>query len=947
MQQDGVTITAPETATPSARDALSIHGRMLMDSLQSSLFGASETTRLGRYHLLETLGRGATGVVYKAYDPQLDRHVAIKVVMLSGTHARTRMRMLREAKALAKLSHPNVVTVYEVSDDGDEVYVAMEYVEGGTLADWCDAHPEPSRDRTRKLLDFALQALEGMAAAHDLGLVHRDMKPANMLIGADGRLRIADFGLARPFAPSPELLTSSEVAAHRTSSATMTRTGAVVGTPAFMSPEQFQGHADASSDQFGLCASFFLAFYGCRPYEAKSVAGLIQALEGGRVASPSARDVPEYVRRVLLRGLEPHAANRFEDARALSRALRSGAIRRRWALGTGMTSAGAATIATLVWVSQPEPCTEDRSRFEAVIEGETERIAALLEASGRPHPSELARRFSADLEGAADRWSAQTLEACRTSRARDPEVARAGEHRRRCLEDALETTEQTLGMLTSFTPEQADTLPMVGYFIQGICDCRLLDRETFDTDFGRAVLATYRSGLLAEERLQTSEAVDAFHAVLNTTTPGQLSEVRTQAHMRLSFIADARGDEEALNRHLLASLEAATQGDNPGLESLTWISAAKTIPITDSDVAFELLLERSRQARARGPIADEVRAELLFEEAYSRWSRGQVDRTQELLEEARPIGERTDAAVLPFIYKLYAGVLQRTGDLEQAEARAEDAVALLAKRRGAHHPDVARLQQIVANIQSWRGQDEQALETYGLTIATLEDRPGEMAASLFAGYVGRGDSLALLHRYADALADYARAAEVAESMGERGEELLARVRIARARIYWTQELPEAALADLEVGTKFDPEGKVAALEVRAAGLILQAHILADLDRDREALEVLEHAMPAIQAGYGTSGTPRLQAAFQIADVYSLAGDHERAQAEIERFLPETKNDPLWRSLLEQSRARDYHAQGRNDDALEWAQRALASLQASSAGQSEFDVVHELIAKIDN
>ncbi|MGH1345235.1 MAG: protein kinase domain-containing protein [Nannocystales bacterium] len=944
MAEDGVDIGAPKTEPGSDRNALSVHGRMLMGSLQSSLFGASEVTRMGRYHLLETLGRGAMGVVYKAYDPQLDRCVAVKVVTLSGADARA--RMLREAKALAKLNHPNVVTVHEVSDEGDEMYVAMEYVEGGTLADWCAAHPESSPERTRALIDFALQALEGLAAAHDLGLVHRDLKPANMLVGVDGRLRIADFGLARTFEAAPELLTSSEVEREGESSTSITSTGAVVGTPAFMAVEQFKGHADALSDQFGLCATFFVAFYGCRPYEASSVAGLVEALEGGRVASPSAKHVPEYVRNVLLRGLQARSEDRYKDARAMSRALRAGANRRRWALGTGMASAGAAAIATVVWASQPDPCTEERSRIEAALDGEADRIADLLEASGRPHPGELADRFSAELEGIADHWSTQTLEACRASRDPDPEIALAGDHRTRCLEDALETTKRTLGELTSFTPEQADALPMVAYFIQGVCDCRVVDRETFDTDFGRTILATYRDGLLAEERLQTSEAKDAFQSVLDATTPGQLSEVRAQAHLRLSSIADSRGDDHALKRHLVASLGEAARGDNAGLEALAWISAAKAVPLTDSDVAFELLLDRSHQARAWGPLSDEMRAELLFEEAYSRWLRGQFERVRELLEEALPIGEASDAPVLPFIYKLYAAVLQRTGDLEQAEARAEDAVESLARQRGTHHPDVARLQQILANIQSWRGRDEQALETYGRTIATLQERPDEMAESLFGGYVGRGDSLALLLRYPEALADYERAAELAKSIGERGESLLSRVYVSRARIYWAQKRHEAALADLEIATRIDPAGDVQALQIRAAGLILQAQILANLDRDREALDVLEHAAPAIEAGYGTEGIPRVQAAFEIADVYTNAGEHERAQAEIERFLPETKGDPMWRSILEQARARDYRAQGRNADALDWAQRALASMQASGAGDSELDVIHALIAMLD-
>ncbi len=517
-------------------DELSVGGRALMGSLEARLFGKAQTTRLGRYHVLETLGRGAMGVVYKAYDPQLDRNVAVKVVTAGGEDAR--VRMMREAKALAKLNHPHVVTVHEVGEADGEMFVAMEYVDGGTLAQWCEAHSEPSRTRTRTLIEFAVQALEGLAAAHDLGLVHRDMKPANMLIGSDGRLRVADFGLARAFEIEAEVLTSREEDLEASASGPLTQTGGVVGTPAFMAPEQFGGVADAKSDQFGLCASFFLAFYGSPAYTATSVAELLGSLEGGKVAAAPSKHVPEFVRRVLVRGLRPRPGERFEDVRAVARALRSGARRRRWIAGGGMLSVGAAAIASVVWASQPAPCTDERARIEAAVEGESERVAKLVEASGRPHPGELSDRFSADLDQVVERWSDQRLEACRASRDQDPEVGRLGKQRLRCLDAAVDATARTLRGIESLTRAQADALPTLIRLVQGINDCDDADTEVFDTEQGQQLVALFRSGLAAEGRLDYSQARTAYEAVLEGSESGGFAHLRSETHTRLSEVCE-------------------------------------------------------------------------------------------------------------------------------------------------------------------------------------------------------------------------------------------------------------------------------------------------------------------------------------------------------------------------------------------------------------------------
>src|SRR5690349_17448959 len=188
---------------------------------------------VGRFVVLQRLGEGGMGVVYTAYDPELDRKVAIKLLKSAEEgHA----RLLREAQAMARLQHPNVIAVHDVGTlPGNRVFVAMELVAGATLRGWLKAAPRAWRE----VIAIMRQAGVGLAAAHDAGLVHRDFKPDNVLVGDDGRVRVMDFGLARLGAADPELSSGS----HDTGplSTPLTMAGTVVGTPAYMAPELFKG----------------------------------------------------------------------------------------------------------------------------------------------------------------------------------------------------------------------------------------------------------------------------------------------------------------------------------------------------------------------------------------------------------------------------------------------------------------------------------------------------------------------------------------------------------------------------------------------------------------------------------------------------------------------------------------------------------------------------------
>jgi tRNA A-37 threonylcarbamoyl transferase component Bud32 len=278
---------------------------------------------LGRYVVLDRLGGGGMGVVYTAYDPELDRKVAVKLLRPEpgADDSEGRARLQREAQAMARLQHPNVIAVHDVGTFEWQVFIAMEFVDGVTLRRWRDGRA------WREVLARYLDAGRGLAAAHAAGLVHRDFKPDNVLVGHDGRVRVLDFGLARATEPmSPSLssdaidLATTLVSSDRALETPLTRTGAFIGTPAYMAPEQLlrSGASDARTDQFGFCIALYEAIYGERPFAAATVEALAFEVAQGNVrAAPPSSQVPAWLRAALLRGLSVRPDERFPSMDAL------------------------------------------------------------------------------------------------------------------------------------------------------------------------------------------------------------------------------------------------------------------------------------------------------------------------------------------------------------------------------------------------------------------------------------------------------------------------------------------------------------------------------------------------------------------------------------------------------------------------------------------------------
>jgi serine/threonine protein kinase len=267
--------------------------------------------QVGRYIIDEQIGSGGMGVVYRARDPLLGRPVAVKMMRPSWTDAlgeRGSARLVQEAQALAKLSHPNVLAIHDMGNWEGHFFLAMEWVDGGDLRAWTC-----KRKRSwREVVKVFIQAGEGLLAAHRAGLVHRDFKPQNVLVGTDGRVRVADFGLVRaerssggqPLGPPASM--------------ELTGTHELLGTPAYMSPEQVAGlPVDARSDQFSFCVALFESLYGQRPFVADSLEGLRQALQSGISAPADDHEVPARARQAVVRGLALKPEERFPVLDAL------------------------------------------------------------------------------------------------------------------------------------------------------------------------------------------------------------------------------------------------------------------------------------------------------------------------------------------------------------------------------------------------------------------------------------------------------------------------------------------------------------------------------------------------------------------------------------------------------------------------------------------------------
>jgi predicted Ser/Thr protein kinase len=363
--------------------------RLTVGEARRRLFGDGPVLRIGRYHIEDRIGAGGMGEVYLAIDEELDRKVAIKRVLPGLISERQHARLRDEARALAKLSHPNVVQVYEIGEHDQRTFLAMEYVQGQTLAQWLAEQPRAWQE----ILAHFCAAGRGLAAAHEAGVVHRDFKPENILLGDDGSVRVADFGVALAGA-------ALEAAASIRPLGEGDETGAtnyIAGTFRYMPLEQLRGETiDARSDQFAFCVALYEALWRSQPFSPGNVLERIEALAHEQARKPARAGVPARVWRILRRGLARSSSDRWPDMTTLLDALARVPRRRRAVIAAGIVAPMLlATAALASLLAEPEPSheREPAAAPPAAVTGPAivEPTVALARGPGRERPGTGAR----------------------------------------------------------------------------------------------------------------------------------------------------------------------------------------------------------------------------------------------------------------------------------------------------------------------------------------------------------------------------------------------------------------------------------------------------------------------------------------------------------------------------------------------------------------------------
>ncbi len=394
---------------------------------------------LGRYTILDWVGAGAMGAVFSAFDPELDRRVALKILppRADDDALPQRARFLAEARAMASVSHPNVIAVHDVGTHGDAAFFAMELVEGSTLAQWLGAGPR-SRD---EIVEVFAAAGRGLAAAHDGGLVHRDFKPANVLVGDDGRVRVIDFGLARFTTDTTDTPLGDEDVP--LDERPLTRTGTILGTPAYMAPEQLEdARADARADQFAFFVSLYEALYDERPFALADLRTRREAIAAGRITlGPGPRGVPRRVQKLISTGLAADPAARHPSMRYVVERL----TYRPWARWGPILAGVVATLGIGVGVrgammeGAGPRCDPDADRLGGVWDADrrTSLVAAVTAKAGPDSAAAHAATWLADqLDEYATRWSTASQAVCVASVERHEVSATMTELQLSCLRRA-------------------------------------------------------------------------------------------------------------------------------------------------------------------------------------------------------------------------------------------------------------------------------------------------------------------------------------------------------------------------------------------------------------------------------------------------------------------------------------------------------------------------------
>lgn len=927
---------------------------------------------IGRYMILDGLGAGGMGVIYKAYDTELQRNVALKILRIAPgaktSVANARSRLLREARALAQLSHPNVITVYDVGTFRGNVFVAMELVEGQTLREWLDAE----RRSLPRILEVFIAAARGLAAAHETGLIHRDFKPSNVMIGKDGRVRILDFGLARaadrddsqisteeepsPPAGVPALERTADEVWHASVSTGvtdrrlgphLTEAGAVVGTPAYMSPEQ---HLDrgitARSDQFAFCVTLYQALYGHKPFAGKSTAEIKSNVLKGRISPPprSAR-VPRRLHQIVMRGLDIDPERRYPSMNELLADLGRdvGRRRRRIAMAAlGFLLVGT-TVLTPILVSRhrSQLCQGSEALLAAVWGDVVKRAMRTgFLATERAHAADTFQRVANLLDGYGQRWVSARVNACEATHERGEQSEKVLDLRMVCLSGKLHRMETLVQALAKQPdPSVVDdairaTLALPS--LESCADVAALSRA-FPLPSGEAEKRAIKrvEALLdhVETRLDMGQGLQLLSAAEEARQRADATgypPVQARAYLLLALVQELNDRYQAAEASLQAAARAAAQARDDEIKARAWIELINIIGHRQGrlDDAFTIIpFAEIAIVRASGDAL--LRARLARSLGWLYSTSGDYRQAQEHYRHALEILQNrygpdsleatSSRLALSATYGL-ATAYSSQAKYDQALAYYERIREVVETQFGPEHIYMVSVLGPMAENLSQRGELEAATARYRRALEIDRANGGQKNATMAALLASFASNLARQSELEEAQEMFEQALALrtdifgpahpntADIMGE-----TARVLIRRGAHDQARELLDRA------GRIY--EASLGAGHPRyATWLVLQGKLLAASGHQSAAVEHYQRAIAVMEAATGADHPTAAEAFTGLGELARSHGNDaqalsyfQRARAILETIY--SKSDPrvgaAWLTTAETHLARKQHAEARS------------------------------------
>jgi tetratricopeptide (TPR) repeat protein len=924
-----------------------IEVQMARNQARARLFGRpAEPIRLGRFVILSRLGSGGMGVVYEAYDPQLDRKVALKLLRSDAeASAPSRPSELgAEARAMARLSHPNVVTVFDVGEVDGRVYIAMEYVPPPTLRAWLEAEPRG----VEAIVAVMLEAGAGLAAAHRAGLVHRDFKPENVVVPPGGPVRVMDFGLARPLEPLLEELERSGVRALDAREGVLT--SQLAGTPRYMAPEQLRpGPIDVRADQWAFCATLFEALHGRPPF---SLAERLQDDPPLRLPTESrSGPIPERINAVLRRGLSFDPARRFDSMDALLERLRPPRRRNRAPLfGLAAAALTAAVTAGLLGARPPaaDPCPAREDRLRAAWSAvDVDRLRARFAESDLAYAAASAERAAALLDRYGEEWIAAERLVCHLERSGAEALAR---ERGACLDERLEalaiTRDELLDGAAEDLPLTVERAVSLAARLAPIRSCERahsplaadpLDPEARRRLFRHASRARARlqarrldavEAALVEARAETGDHPES-EAVL-ALIEAELALLRAQperAHERLERAIEVAGRERLVDlvaeaAVMQAEVEAAVRANAPGARDLLRV-ARVALAVSDPGPL------------ARGRL-ELVQARLEYDSSRFEAGRRATEAAIEAFTEAGDRGRLRLGEGLQMLAVQAFGA----GEYEQARALAEQSEALQVELLGESHPDLARTALVLGALDLVDGRGEPAVAQFRRAAALQAESLGREHPQLAQTLINLGNAYLELGDHAAARAEYERALAILEpALGPDDPRVLACLANIGGSHRSLGDAPRAEAVFRDVIARSRGLGETGAA-TRALALANLARALHDQGRSGEAEAAYEEALELRRATFGDDH-PKTAALYDDIGRFHIDADQPERAAPLIARAREIRAARFGVDHVEYARSEvslgllDL-ARGRTDEAIDRIDRALVQLERDGRAEARGD-----------